>query len=433
MNGNGLLRASRAGAWHQRLVGTGIGERTRTFLRGLQWTLSAAVISRLFAGVATVFTARQLGPSEFGRASLVLATTFWIQIPLFLGMPSALMRFIPVAKPSEREAWVSTGLSLLALSGALTLGLGLGLTNFGAGLLGVSRIQFQLGLLWCSGFFFYTTSTFLSAARERFRVRATLEVVFAVLFSAQIFVLWFFKTLDAPLYITAMAVAYGLVGVAGLLTQRPTRFVFNGFTHRARAFLVFGLIASTGAIGGALLQSIGRLIANRYLDISQVGMLAAYQAGSLQIVLYFMGAGLHVFLPVAARTEDRAALFRKLTRVSAFVVVVAGSFSAVGLTAYFFLLGIGYPLGFPELAVFAVASGLAMQHGILSWFFTSGGSRGVVASVIVAIVAGMLNAFLSFLWIPRWGVLGAGAALGAAYCGGILACYLPKVKRYGLY
>src|SRR4051794_25367544 len=104
--------------WHRWLLGTGMGARTRTVLRGLQWTMPAAFVSRLFAGVATLLTARYLGPAEFGRASLVLATTFWIQVPLFLGLPTALMRFVPVAESKEREKWITTGLSLLAICGA---------------------------------------------------------------------------------------------------------------------------------------------------------------------------------------------------------------------------------------------------------------------------------------------------------------------------
>ena len=125
-------------AWHSRLIGTGIGERTRTFLKGLQWTLPAALLCRLFAGLATLITARHLGPPEFGQASLVLATTFWIQVPLFLGLPAALMRFVPIAGPDEREEWVSTGVFLLALSGAVTLGLGAGFAGFWARLQGVT-------------------------------------------------------------------------------------------------------------------------------------------------------------------------------------------------------------------------------------------------------------------------------------------------------
>jgi len=408
-----------------------MGTRTRTLLRGLQWTMPAAVVSRLFAGFATLLTARHLGPSEFGRASLVLATTFWIQVPLFLGLPTALMRFVPVAKNEDREKWVTAGLSLLAICGALTLAFGLGFADFWARLHGVTKNEFLLGLLWCSAFLFFTTATFLSAAREQFRARALLEVLFAILFLAQILGLWFFKSLDAALYIKAMAGAYLLVGIAGVFLQVPRRFVFDGFSSRARAFLHFGVIASGGSVAGALLQSLGRLIANRYLDISQVGLLAAYQAGSLQMALYFIGVALHVFLPVAARTPDRAALFAKLTRVSVLVIVGAGSLCAAALAAYFLVLGTRYPLGLTNLVVFALASGFATQHGILSWFFSSGGSRGIVAAVIVALVAGVLNALLGWLWIPTWGVLGAGAAAGAAYFGGILACYIPRLKRYG--
>src|SRR5215831_13875742 len=146
---------STAGKLHRRFVGGDIGDRTRTFLHGLKWTLPAASISRVLAGVATVFAARQMGPSPFGQASLALATTLWVQVPLFLGLPSALMRFIPVAEPEEREEWLGTGLLLLSLSGALTFMMALGFSEFWARLQGVTAYAFRLGLFWCAGFFFY--------------------------------------------------------------------------------------------------------------------------------------------------------------------------------------------------------------------------------------------------------------------------------------
>src|SRR5689334_1893917 len=254
MSSSRFLNIKAAHTWHRWLIGSGVGERTRAFLKGLRWTIPAAVMSRFFAGVATMFTARYLGPSEFGQASLVLATTLWVQVPLFLGLPAALMRFIPVSEPKEREAWVGTSLSLLALSGGATLAAGVIWGGFWASLLGVTRNEFQLGLLWCFAFLFYTTATYLAAARERFRMRATLEVLFALLFLLQIGGLWLYKNLHADLYIKAMALSYGLVGLIGLLGQSIGGVVADGFGRRVRSLIVFGLIASTGSIAGALLQ-----------------------------------------------------------------------------------------------------------------------------------------------------------------------------------
>jgi O-antigen/teichoic acid export membrane protein len=393
--------------------------------------MPAAFLSRLLSGLATLFTARELGPAGFGQASVILATTLWIQVPLFLGLPTALMRFIPVAKPVERESWLATGLSLLAFSGGGTLIIGFTGSRFFASLQGVTQSEFESGLLWCATFLFFTVAAFVSAARERFHIRAALEVVFAALFLAQILVLWFFKNLDASAYVKAMAAAYALVGIVGLFFGRPGRFDLSGFRGQASALLTFGLIASGGSIAGALLQSVGRLIANRYLDLSQVGQLAAYQAASLQMALYFLTFGLHVFVPVAARTPDRNALFRKLTRLSVPVVAGTAVVCAAVLAAYFLVLGRRYHLGMLDLVMFALASGLAAQHGILSWFFSSGSRRGLVAAVTVSLIAGVLNALLGWLWIPRWGVSGAALAAGAGYAGGILACYLPGIRRYG--
>ena len=74
---------------HERLVGTGMGDRTKAVLRGVAWIAPAALIARVVTGVATLLSARWLGPEAWGHASLALAASLWIQVPLFLGLPAA--------------------------------------------------------------------------------------------------------------------------------------------------------------------------------------------------------------------------------------------------------------------------------------------------------------------------------------------------------
>src|SRR6185369_9540210 len=71
----------------------------------------------------------------------------------------------------------------------------------------------------------------------------------------------------------------------------------------------------TGGIVAALLNTPGRLIAHHYLTVADVGVLSAYQGGSIQMSLFFVSIVAQVFFPIASRTPDRKVLFQKINRL----------------------------------------------------------------------------------------------------------------------
>jgi O-antigen/teichoic acid export membrane protein len=420
-----------AAALHEALVGSGIGERTQTFFRGLAWNAPAAIVSRVLAGVTTLLSARFLGPEQFGSASLALAATLWIQIPLFLGMQTAIVHYAPRADPRERESWLRTGLVLLLCSGSATLGGGLALSGPCSRLLGIGIAEFRLALLWCTGFLLYAVAGSLLAAREAFRRRAAMELVFAALFPAFVVGFWSAGLLDPARYLGALATAFAIAGAIGLLTGLPVHAPTRA-AGKARMLLGYGLIATGGSVAFALLQSLGRLIANRFLGLAEVGLLAAYQAGSVQIALYFLTfVGSAVLLPIASRTPDRAALLRKITWILPILVVALTAFHSALLGAFFCVLGAKYTPTLAAALAFAAASGLVTAHGLLGWFFASGGRRGVTVASLSGLAGGLVHAVACALLIRRWGVSGAGIALVLGYMTAIAVCYVPALRRWG--
>src|SRR5437763_8648408 len=54
-----------------------------------------------------LFVTRKLGPMEFRRANLSLASTLWIQIPRIAGVPAAMVAYVPRITEEERRAQFS--------------------------------------------------------------------------------------------------------------------------------------------------------------------------------------------------------------------------------------------------------------------------------------------------------------------------------------
>src|SRR5215467_7601628 len=88
-----------------KISGTGVGSRTQSFLHGLQRTVPATLFSRVVCGLATLLAARRLGPAAYGEASLVLAATTVIQIPLLMGLSTAVTHYIPKAAAQAKASW----------------------------------------------------------------------------------------------------------------------------------------------------------------------------------------------------------------------------------------------------------------------------------------------------------------------------------------
>jgi O-antigen/teichoic acid export membrane protein len=412
-------------------IGAGVGERTDALLQGLGWNLPAALVSRLFAGVATLLAARSLGPGEFGEANLALAASLWVQVPLFLGIPAALMHHIPRAAEDERQAWSAAGLWLALPAASATLAVGFGWPRIWAQLHGVRENVWILAVVWCAGFWIYTVCTSLAAAQERFRLRAAVEICFAVAFPSIIAVLWLADRLHAESYVLSFAVAYAIAGSVAVPACWPRRIRGKGIAVRCGRLLRYGLLASLGGVAHALLQSMGRLIANRHLSIDEVGILSAYHGASLQTALYFLTFASQIFFPIASRTPDRDALFVKISRIGMRGVPLCAAACACVVVLYVALLGAHYPLRLLEVIVFSVASGLAIFQGILNWYFASAGFRGLAVAVALSLLIGAVNVAAALWCIPRWSTAGAGAALAAAYAAGIVASHVPAIRRWG--
>lgn len=415
---------------HQVLLGTGVGERTRSLLHGMSWTIPAAFVSRLLAGLATIFAARWIGPAEYGKANLALAITAWMQVPLFLGIPTAILHFAPQSERNEKWAWLHDGMMLLWLIGGFTLITGYVFRNAWSSWAGVSTYIFELSLIWCAGYLIYTIAITLLTAQENFRARAWNEIGFAVFFAITIAGIWLLHHLDGSRYLLALSGVYALVGGWALWVGRlPKNTVPIPSSYRKRSLLRYGTIAAVGGVASALFNASGRLVANRHISLTDVGLLSAYQSGSIQMALFLLTPMAQVFFPIASRTPDKGTLLKKISRVLFLSLFISAPAFAFLMTIYFAVLGKGYTAQSFEIGIFAIAAAFTLTQGLYTWFLAAQGEQGLLACTAITLVAGAANYLGCLALIPTWKILGAAVSYAASAAVGTLGCYLYSLWR----
>lgn len=419
-----------------RITGAGIGDRTRVFLHGAAWTMIGAVLARGLAGGATLLAARCMGPEKFGEASLALAASLWIQVPMLIGIPTAMIHYLPSLTPEKRSEWASMGLSMMTVASLLSLLIANLMSDPLRGWLGVPPHVYKWTLYWCTGYVLYTAGMSWASGEERFSSRAALESLFAGLFLALVAVSRLYKQTTASNYMKSYMVAYGVIG-AWIFFQQRRRF---GWSHSAAErkhilfrFLSYGMIVFIGGLASALLLAPGRLVANRFLSSTEVGLLSIYQGGGIQIGSIFSGIGAQVFFPIASRTPDKHALLVKMKQAASMTLLPGCLGITILMALYFKLLGKHYPFDLGIAMMYAFSSYLYVVFGIFSWYFASMGRRGLLAQTLIGLTAGGVNFAACLLFIPRYHIGGAGMAyaLGALVgIGALLLLRIPGKSKY---
>ncbi len=406
-----------------------MGDRTRSLLQGLDWVVSASLISRLLVGGTTLVIARKLGAAAFGEANVSLALALWIQIPMLISLQTAVVHYLPQSSMDEKSSWISTALGLQLVFMVLTLSIGWFARETWCALFRIPSPYFLGALLWCTGYLLFSAITSVFSALEKFRARAFSEILFAMVFPLLIVGWSTDGNLNALRYIHSLGATYAGVGLIGLVVLMAKVNVFAFSPSRISPLMRFALLASLGSLVNALLHSPGRLIANRFLSMSEVGVLSAYQSASIQIALFFLAAVSQVFFPIASRTPDPAALLVKIKKFllqSAPVLFIL----QIALTACLFkLLGRGYPLYLQETVLFSLAAVMVFAYGLLAWFLVSCGIRLMLLSFLCGILAGASNLLLSWMLIPSLGIRGAGLAMVLSPILGIALSWLVA-KRF---
>jgi O-antigen/teichoic acid export membrane protein len=416
-----------------RMTGTGIGERTRLFLHGAAWTLLGGVLAKVLSGSATLLAQRCMGPVAFGEASLALAAGLWIQVPMLAGIPTALMHYLPPIGSQDRLRWSSIGLGMLFVFSTATLLLAVCFQNLLSGWLGIAPYVFKWTLFWCVGYTVYTASVSWVSAEEKFSMRAGMDIVFAGLFLVLIASSRILKQANASNYMKSYCVAYTLVGLWGFYVRRRQlgiprdRAEISKITGR---FLSYGMIVSLGGVASALLLAPARLMANHYLVAKEVGLLAVYQGGSIQISSLMSSIGAQVFFPIASRTPNKTVLRRKINQAILITMVPCFTAILVLLAVYFKLLGKNWPFNLTTAMVYSFSAYLSFVFGILCWYYASMGRRGLLIQCLISLLAGGINLAACWLLIPQRHVVGAGMAYALGTMAGIVVLFFPITQRW---
>lgn len=409
-----------------------LSEQKRRFVEGFSWIAAFFLAARVGSVLTQFLAARYLGPSEFGRAHLVIAVSALLQVLPMLGFPFALARAGGTQQEdARRPAFVASALaafliwaaaSLLGLSASgpalfSTTGVGPGLWNLCLALSGATALHLTLGGAL--------------QGLARFRPRGVAEAIYSVVALGLVASTLVLGRGDAPTLILCFVAGLVCASAFELWSLRDALPSLNRLAP-LRELLPFATLGTVLVISAALVQAPGRIILFHLDSAHAAGVYSAYFTATIQVSLSLGNMVQAVLIPLASRSEGQHEAWDLVERW--------GLRGAVGLPIVFAtlssvvigVLGRSYPLEWTWILLFSVAATAVLAHSLLAVLFAARDLRGLLISIAGSLAAGVTNLLLTLSLAPRLGVAGAAVGLAVGHAVGT-ALYLANAPRRALH
>jgi O-antigen/teichoic acid export membrane protein len=156
-----------------------------------------------------------------------------------------------------------------------------------------------------------------------------------------------------------------------------------------------------------IVTNIDKLLINKYMSVSSVGIYLAYYMASMTVPEYLFRIFHSVFFPTVSKYEDKDKIYRKINKSIPYVSGWGFLFIFLGEFVILKLYGNKYPLDPLWMILFAVASICPFISGIYSWLLVSVGEHGARINAFSTVFIALVNIGLNIIFIPSMGIIGA--------------------------
>jgi len=278
------------------------------FLGNLSWSFLSGFVTLPVLMVVTTLAGRIMGPTEFGKYSLVLVISQFLVAAEFFGLDTTTVKYLAKAKDfSVQSSIISSNVRFIS---------GISLTIFLATLIFFPLIK-QVSpdyalIILVSAAFALLSSVKLSqdlAVRglEDFKLQAKNKILELIVVTAAFVWLFFLNNNETKNYTDFITVlSLGLIVASLKYWQLIKRYVQKFDFSIIKKQIIESKLFFISALFGTIFLSLDRIFIGHFIDIQTLGIYSAYYLATFTVVAQISKLISNVFLPASARTQNKS-------------------------------------------------------------------------------------------------------------------------------
>lgn len=412
---------------HDIIFGRKPGPKVMKFVDNLTYVAIGIIIAKFLILLFQLITGNMIGPTEYGKYSLIYSLSLFIYIPMAM-VTTAMVKYTAEKRDKkDRRKIISTSFILTGVLTVVSAIIFLLLSSKISPLINVSGKVFIAAVFMAVAYNFWIITTKLAQGLEIMKYYSMIYVSRAVITLGLAIGFYFLIARDAVSAVMAFSLGYFLSSLT-IFPKIKEYFKFKFDRKWSKVLLTFGIFSILASTSSVFLKNIDKLFINALLSVTQLGIYQAYITATLGITALYTSIFVTVLFPQSSKM-NKVIIWNKLGKTAKLLPLIFIGNLVLSIPLMF-LYGSQYPFNIFYLIALSFAGILIFVQNTLSWFSASYGIKGAKISVISLIISAGFNIVLNFLLIPSFEIWGAIIATIIAYIFGIIYIYITLKKTY---
>jgi len=393
--------------FYERILHEKMSDDVKKFVKNLSYVGFGTIIAVIFSFTFNILAGRILGPSGYGEFTLVQSIAMFLMIPMLLGFGTAMVKYTSENGDLKRQrSIISVTYIFVSIFMVVSISIYYLFSSQIAKIFSVPIGFFYLSIIFATLFSFYTLTTDTLRGLHEMKKYAILKPMYSVILLLTFLVFIFFNFISFKSMVFSICLAYGATGgIILVFIRKYIRFEFDKtWTNKLSRYSILAII---GGLTFVFYTNIDKILINKYMTISDVGIYKAYSYSFLTFLSLCLSIFITVFFPVASKCKNKAIIFRRINKFIPFIIIFGLPVMIGSGIVVLMLFGAEYNFNLSMALLFGTAGICIFINSIYAWLMNAVGRKGIRLTSFAAIIIALANIFLNILLIPVMGIKGA--------------------------
>lgn len=416
--------------FYEKILHEKMSDDVKKFVKNLSYVGFGTIIAVIFSFTFNILAGRILGPSGYGEFTLVQSIAMFLIIPMLLGFETSMVKYTSENGDLKRQrSIISITYIFVFIFMVVSISIYYLFSSQISKIFSVPIGFFYLSIIFATFYVFYMLTTDTLRGLHEMKKYAILQPVYSITLLITFLVFIIINIISFKSMIFSICLAYGVTGgIILVFIRKYLRFEFDKtWANKLSRYSVLALI---GGLTFVFYTNIDKILINKYMAISDVGIYKAYSYSFLTFLSLCLGIFITVFFPFASKSKNKDIIFRRINKFVPFIIIFGLPVMIGSGIVILMLFGTEYTFNLSLALLFGIAGICIFINSIYSWLMNAVGRKGIRLTSLAAIIIALANIFLNILLIPIMGIKGAIIATIISY---ILSFIIILSKRKYFY
>lgn len=396
------------------------------FITNIGYVGVGIIVSTFFSFMFNILSGRIFGPTEYGKFVLVQSIAMFLQIPMLLGIPTAMVKYTSENKDIDRQRTViSTSYILVSICVFFFTIIYYIYSKQISEIFSISEESFKLAIIFAHLFIFSFITTNTLRGVNEIKKYSKIKSIYGLLQLLPLILFIYLTHISYTSIVYSILISDALIGLLAFQSiKKYIRFKFE--LPWAKTLMNFSLFTAISDISFVIYTNTDKLLINKYMLVENVGLYNAYFYSSINVINIFAGIIATVFLPTISKYKDKDSIFKRLNKFIPYLIVLGIPFTLITEYIILNIYGKDYPFDFLLAFLFGITSVMSVWYTLYVSILTSIGIKGAKINFIGTTTIAIVNIILDIYLIPSLGLSGAIIATIFGYCCGISVIIIIK-------